>query len=446
MMNKTLLALAMSAALVGCNQPAKETQSPEQPQTQVAETVTPQQQAQQRQQYNRATLPPRNSSSDTIGFIHIGKTGGSTITTMIRNGCNSLSNSHVVNTSSSFSSSSCTRTIKSNNDRKVLDNDADNESQLSKLIEHYYHVPDFWRLPTSNHETFLISMRDVFDRSISSLLYQHPLNAQAYNLTLSNNQKTNGPMAYRCFPTLEAFAMLLPKYESIPNCNYPYKFNQIVATDCNALACAVIHGKVRFFSHLYFNYQNIIQTKINSFINFDATIGDSDTINRDKDHPSVNGPRRNERQIYVIRQERFWHDWINVNRLLGQTTPIIVPPNSGSAVVATTNSSSTSSSSLVLASKSSILIQRNISGFDVPVKRNISKEGRYYLCQALELEYVAYFKILRKALNIRNTSRSNTQYDNNQHIVSEDYDELQSCVDIAKRNCPNLNIHEMAYN
>ncbi|QDP03030.1 DUF885 domain-containing protein [Thalassotalea sp. PS06] len=46
-MNKTLLALAMSAALVGCNQPAKETQAPEQPQTQVAETANPQQQAQE---------------------------------------------------------------------------------------------------------------------------------------------------------------------------------------------------------------------------------------------------------------------------------------------------------------------------------------------------------------------------------------------------------------
>ena len=112
----------------------------------------------------------------------------------------SMSSAQKAFPSSSFSSSSCTNNVENNNNRKVLDNDVDNESQLSKLIEHYYHVPDFWRLPTSNHETFLISMRDVFDRSISSLLYQHPLNAQAYNLTLSNNQKTNGPMAYRLGP------------------------------------------------------------------------------------------------------------------------------------------------------------------------------------------------------------------------------------------------------
>jgi hypothetical protein len=36
------------------------------------------------------TLPPRNSSVDTAGFIHIGKTGGSTISKLLRNGCTSF--------------------------------------------------------------------------------------------------------------------------------------------------------------------------------------------------------------------------------------------------------------------------------------------------------------------------------------------------------------------
>jgi hypothetical protein len=38
----------------------------------------------------KPTLPPRDSAADSAGFIHIGKTGGSTITTLIRNGCNSF--------------------------------------------------------------------------------------------------------------------------------------------------------------------------------------------------------------------------------------------------------------------------------------------------------------------------------------------------------------------
>ena len=44
----------------------------------------------QRPHREKITLPPRDSAVDTAGFIHIGKTGGSTITTLLRNGCNSF--------------------------------------------------------------------------------------------------------------------------------------------------------------------------------------------------------------------------------------------------------------------------------------------------------------------------------------------------------------------
>jgi hypothetical protein len=38
----------------------------------------------------QVTLPPRDSSVNTAGFIHMGKTGGSTISKLIRNGCSSF--------------------------------------------------------------------------------------------------------------------------------------------------------------------------------------------------------------------------------------------------------------------------------------------------------------------------------------------------------------------
>jgi hypothetical protein len=44
----------------------------------------------QRPHRKQQTLPPRDSAVDSAGFIHIGKTGGSTITTLIRNGCHSF--------------------------------------------------------------------------------------------------------------------------------------------------------------------------------------------------------------------------------------------------------------------------------------------------------------------------------------------------------------------
>lgn len=38
----------------------------------------------------RQTMAPRESSEQSVGFVHIGKTGGSTISQLLRNGCTSF--------------------------------------------------------------------------------------------------------------------------------------------------------------------------------------------------------------------------------------------------------------------------------------------------------------------------------------------------------------------
>ena len=76
-----------------------------------------QQQQQQLQMQEGPTMPPQSSSYDTFGFIHIGKTAGSTTSNLLRNGCHSLTKS-------------CRKNIP-------------NESTVSKLVEHYYHVSYF---------------------------------------------------------------------------------------------------------------------------------------------------------------------------------------------------------------------------------------------------------------------------------------------------------------
>ena len=75
------------------------------------------QQQQQLQMHEGPTMPPQSSSYDTFGFIHIGKTAGSTTSNLLRNGCHSLTKS-------------CRKNIP-------------NESTVSKLVEHYYHVSYF---------------------------------------------------------------------------------------------------------------------------------------------------------------------------------------------------------------------------------------------------------------------------------------------------------------
>lgn len=80
-------------------------------------TEIQQQQQLQMQMHEGPTMPPQSSSYDTFGFIHIGKTAGSTTSNLLRNGCHSLTKS-------------CRKNIP-------------NESTVSKLVEHYYHVSYF---------------------------------------------------------------------------------------------------------------------------------------------------------------------------------------------------------------------------------------------------------------------------------------------------------------
>lgn len=40
--------------------------------------------------FKRQTMAPQESSHNTAGFIHVGKTGGSTISKLLRNGCTSF--------------------------------------------------------------------------------------------------------------------------------------------------------------------------------------------------------------------------------------------------------------------------------------------------------------------------------------------------------------------
>ena len=153
-----------------------------------------------------------SASSTSAGFVHVGKTGGSTLSMLLRNGCHSFVRKpcHIV----------------------------PNETSTSRLVQAYYHVPDFHLLPASNHQIYILSVRDVYDRTISSFLYHHPKNFKYYHVTLRKQLIRQAPMAYRCFPTLEKFASFLRNGNST-ECDYPYRHNEIMTEDCNKFACAV---------------------------------------------------------------------------------------------------------------------------------------------------------------------------------------------------------------
>lgn len=336
---------------------------------------------QQQQQPHRLTLPPRQSSANKAGFVHIGKTGGSTISSWLKQGCNSL----VQN---------CER-----------QQDLQQSSPVSQWVEHYYHVPDFWRLPDSNHQSFIVSIRDPYDRTVSALLYHHPQNAAYYNLTQTLRQRQLGPIAYQCFPTLEAFASLLvPKHsnndkeDGEDNCHYPYRHNVVEPKDCTALACSVLEGKVRFFTHLFFNYRNILYTKL-------------PLPRKSRSESATSSSKR--RQIYVIRQEHLLEDWQQLNAMV-----------EAAGVVGEKSSAATKSHwkvTDVTSNNNTVVSHRNITGLQLPVTREISAKGRQKLCLALQMEYVAYFELLQLAVNMNG-------------------DDVQDCQRLAQQNCPNLDL------
>jgi hypothetical protein len=203
-------------------------------------------------------------------FLHVGKTGGSTLSLLLRNGCHSFV-------------PVCRRS-------NITD-----ESMASKLIKSYFHIPDFFRgtLRTTRFDFYLVTIRDPLDRTISAFVFDHIKNRQSRNETVARTKKMRQKYAeaWKCFPSLESFV----NYIDDLNFTYPYR-PAIVNTDsCQDLAKAALAGRVNIFSHFCWNLRRI-----------KAEIP-------------------NHQTIYVNRQEHLWNDWREINRILGQVEPVIVP-------------------------------------------------------------------------------------------------------------------------
>jgi hypothetical protein len=73
------------------------------------------------------------------------------------------------------------------------------------LHHHHVPVPDFSLLPTSNHSFYIVTVRDPYDRTLSSFTYDHPLNDEALDRNASRLDLQGRLAAYKCFPSLEDF-------------------------------------------------------------------------------------------------------------------------------------------------------------------------------------------------------------------------------------------------
>ena len=290
----------------------------------------------------------RAQTTNGGAFVHIGKTGGSSLSVLLRNGCHS------------WLQHPC-RTVP-------------NETIASQTIESYYHVADFGLLPKSQHDFYLLTLRDPFDRTVSSFVYEHFLNVQARGEVNNIKKGVRAEFAQacnKCFPTLETFAAHLDGADF----HYPHHKSEIAFESCQDFARAVFHGRVRIFHHMFFNYR-----KIQSLI-----------------------PNPLQQTLLVTRLEYLWQDWASANHFIGNhivsmSNELKTSDGKQSGKPSTNRQSSFG----VNASKQTQHI-RNTANFTLPVTRDLTDQGREILCRSLQPEYDSYFWLIGHAQNLEKT-------------------------------------------
>jgi Sulfotransferase family len=201
-----------------------------------------------------------SSAEPSIMFVHVGKTGGTSIGSMLRVFCESRHKKdsqdyclqewkqrhhlHLQGNATSTSTSTTTTTT------------SYPESRLSQYTRGFVHVD--WVYPTADATTtathYLISLRHPVERVISWYYYLHPINCHQVNgiptprqakyslidkacitrrriLRSSSPQNREHQFYKRCFPTLEPFARAL--FWMLGN-NH--------TDDCQQLAVETLHG------------------------------------------------------------------------------------------------------------------------------------------------------------------------------------------------------------
>jgi hypothetical protein len=482
---------------------------------------------QQQQQQHRRTA---DASYDnyyyyyyySIGMLHMGKTGGSVIASLLRNACHSK-----------MSTESCEKPL------LLLQShdDYNNERILSKLVTHYYHIPrDRKRISHNNnnnnniikHNAWLVTTRDVHTRFVSALVYDHPRNMNA--LGLFNPKRRAIEMRfkqdhlYHCFPTLDRFGELVEQwYRMMSMTNSNTTTNTTTATTkfleddtaidkndtekstnnnksdeeeieedeekeddltaiCAEKAYRLITGQMptRHSMHLNQGYQKAL-TELRHVLGDKLVAGvvpSSVRRRRRRRRPpppqQAHGDRRsghlkndtvtnynnssNETRpyipLFVLRQEHLWHDWIEINALLGDSRQDLVSnPHT---------QQEQHQQSSPFSSESRMMLSRNTSGMSVqqlPVHpHQISNTSRWYFCRALQEEYRAYFHLLRLADNLADcpgaaqitadtvartgigaTTTSSSSLSSSTSLSSNSL-ALNQAIAEAQRSCPNLNM------
>ena len=207
-------------------------------------------------------------------FIHIGKTGGSTLCSIMQNACHSW----------------IPKPCRGKDIRGI-------HSHISKLTT-YFHVPDFTKLEAhQRYHFYVVSTRDPFSRTLSAFTFMHPKNREV----VREPRDKGFNKFFDCFDSLESFALALGEKSIGLNDNhtipidYPFPPHVTNTSNCEQLARASMDNRVTSAQHFYWDTKGIFKYLPPKFYSTNTTA------------------------ILVVRNEAMWDDWTTANQFLGQT-------------------------------------------------------------------------------------------------------------------------------
>jgi hypothetical protein len=294
-----------------------------------------------------------------ISFLHIGKTGGSTISVNIRNGCHE------------YYMEPCKER---QHDGWIL-----NETVASQRIQSYYHMEQIPHDKIEKITTIVTVVRNPINRFISAFAYAHPLNFQATSLSHSRETMEQ----FSCFPKLTYLVKAAMGKAEI-------SWNK---AHINALREKERQANTVQFGKMYSRPKPIqeVVPPMNCTELAMLAFGMNKTLEVETTPPFVNHMTFDYRQYYrsmpadkeilVLRHEALWEDWRLVNDLLSKDNTKYndwpnVPPFHR--------------------------VERNVSHFYAMKDRYKlhSLQEKNWLCNLLQDEIRTYLMILMRAVNL----------------------------------------------
>ena len=231
--------------------------------------------------YPKLTVPDANRS---IAFIHIGKTGGSTISMNLARGCREENMRH------------CRETFQS----KFCSGQVCYQTATSRRVERYFHMEDIPPDKLSRFTSIVTVVRNPITRFMSAFAYEHPDNAIVTNVTID----TQSIQKYSCFPSLHYLLRAGMGHAEIPwnmaymryerskqlrgivlkqNDEQSFKYN---CTEMALVAFGHYHNVSLWQSHMSWNYRQYYQSM-----------------------PI-------DKELIVMRDKHLYNDWVKINDLL----------------------------------------------------------------------------------------------------------------------------------